>query len=408
MEPVKTKLVKVLPKPGPLRAMATSTLVNTFGNGLFITIQVIFLTRSVGLSPKQVGLGFTIAAAVAWPLSVPAGHLADRLRIRNWVAVSQIIQGIAVSAFIFIHSFWEFLILNILAQGVGTATNTLRMTLITRLSGDGEERVYFRAYLRAVTNFGIGAGASFAGIALAIDTRTAYASLVVLNGLTFIVAAFIFLKLPDTPAPKKIEFDAQTTAPKFVALRDMRYLAATILNGLYSMHFVIQNIGIPLWIINYTTAPRWTVSVVLVINTVGCVLFSVRASRGTGDIQQAAKYYFRAGLLVAAGCVVYSLAQGVNPWLATTLLIVGMLFHVAGELLGSGAGWGLGFGMAIEEFQGQYQGVWQLGWGAGNVIGPALITFLVVDLQRTGWFILGALFIATTYLFIPLVRSYQK
>lgn len=388
--------------------MAASTLINTFGNGLFFTIEVIFLTRSVGLTPHQVGFGFTIAAAIALPISIPAGHLADRLRIRNWVAGSQIIQGLAAASFIFIHSYALFLFLTILVEVIGTGTQTLRMTLITRLSGPGEERVRFRAYLRAVTNLGIGAGAAFAGIALAVDTRTAYATLVVLNGITFILAALIFLKLPDSPVVVSQDSELATKGPRLVALRDRRYVTATVLNGIYSMHFVIQGIGIPLWIVNYTNAPRWTVSVVLLINTIACVLFSVRASKGTGDVVRAARIYFRAGLFVAAGCVVYSFAQGANPVLATTLLIGGMLLHVTGELLGSGAGWGLGFGMARDEYQGQYQGVWQLGWGAGNVIGPALITFLVVDWQRSGWFVMAALFAFTTYLFIPLVRSYKK
>ena len=405
---LKARLVKVLPGPGPLRTMATSTLINTFGNGLFFTIEVIFLTRSVGLTPHQVGIGFMIAAAISLPMSIPAGHFADRIRIRNWVGASQIIQGVVAASFIFIHSYSAFLILTIFVEVIGTGTQTLRMTLITRLSGGGEERVRFRAYLRAVTNLGIGVGASFAGISLTIDTRTAYATLVVINGATFIAAALIFFKLPDTRLNISPDAKPSEKGPRFVALRDRRYVTATILNGVYSIHFVIQGVGIPLWIVNFTTAPRWTVSLVMLINTVGCVLFSVRASKGTGDIHRAAKIYFRAGLFVAAGCVIYAFAQGANPLLATTLLVVGMIFHVTGELLGSGAGWGLGFGLALDEFQGQYQGVWQLGWGLGAVVGPALVTFLVVDKQKTGWFILAGIFIVTTYLFLPLIRSYQS
>ena len=396
-----------MPERGPLRFMAASTLINTFGNGLFITIEVIFLTRSVGLSAHQVGLGFTIATAISLPISIPAGHLADKLQIRNWVAGSQVIQGIGAACFIFVHSFMAFLLLTILVEAIGTASGTLRMTLITRLS-TGEGRVRFRAYLRAVVNLGIGAGTAFAGVALALDTRTAYATIVVINGVTFILAALMFLKLPLSPIPSRDESALNAKVSRAVALRDRRYVSATILNGLYSIHFIIQGVGLPLWIVNYTTAPHWTVSVVLLINTIACVLFSVKASHGTGDVQNAAKTYFRAGLFVAAGCVVYSLAKGTSPTLAVIILIAGMMLHVTGELFGSAAGWGLGFGLAKDEFQGQYQGVWSLGFGLGGIVGPTLITFLVVDWQRAGWFVMAALFVVTTYLFIPLVRSYKS
>ena len=271
-----------------------------------------------------------IAAAISLPMSIPAGHFADRIRIRNWVGASQIIQGIVAASFIFIHSYSAFLILTIFVEVIGTGTQTLRMTLITRLSGSGEERVRFRAYLRAVTNLGIGVGATFAGISLTIDTRTAYATLVVINGATFIAAALIFFKLPDTRRNLSREAKPSVKGPRFIALRDRRYIAATMLNGVYSIHFIIQGVGIPLWIVNFTTAPRWTVSLVMLINTVACVLFSVRASKGTGDIHRAARIYFRAGLFVAAGSVIYAFAQGANPWLATTFLVVGMIFHVTG------------------------------------------------------------------------------
>jgi MFS family permease len=144
---------------------------------------------------------------------------------------------------------------------------------------------------------------------------------------------------------------------------------------------------------------------VLLINTLACVLFSVRASKGTSAISYAAKTFFRAGLFVAGGCVLYAFAQGLNPWFATIFLISGMALHVTGELLGSAAGWGLGFGLARSEYQGQYQGVWQLSWSFGGIVGPALITSLIVDFNKLGWFIMAAVFALSTYLFIPLVAS---
>ena len=397
------RIRKLLPESKSLRIMSLSTIINTFGNGLFITIEIIFLTRSVGLSPHQVGFGFTIAALIAFPMSIPAGHFAHRINIRNWVTISQSFQGLVAASFIFIHTFWVFLALTILVEITVTVTQTLRMVLINEIGGQGEGRVAFRAYLRAVTNLGIGVGTAFAGIALIVDTHTAYATLIVINGISFIIAAVIFRKIPF--APHEIVEVETKKEPKFVALRDFKYVSATILNGIYSMHFVIQGIGIPLWIINYTNAPRWTVSVVLLINTLACVLFSVRASKGTSAISHAAKTFFRAGLFIAGGCVLYAFAQGLNPWFATIFLISGMGLHVTGELLGSAAGWGLGFGLARNEYQGQYQGVWQLSWSFGGIIGPALITSLIVDLNKTGWFILAAVFALSTYLFIPLVAS---
>ena len=400
---LRDKIKRAMPKGQALRIMSTSTLINTFGNGLFFTVEIIFLTRSVGLSPHQVGFGFTLAALVSLPMSIPAGHFASRVNIRLWVAISQSIQGLVAASFIFIHSFTVFLILTISVDIMVSITQTMRMVLINEVGGGGEDRVSFRAYLRAVTNLGIGLGTSVAGISLVIDKWAGYATLVVINGLTFIISALIFYKVPISHAERnKPEVKDE---PKFIALRDGKYVSAMILNAIFSMHFVIQGIGLPIWIINYTSAPRWTVSAVLLVNTVSCVLFTVKLSKGTSEINNAAKIFFRSGLFVAAGCLVYAMASGVRSTIAVPLLLAGMGLHVVGEMLGSGAGWGLGFGLANDAYQGQYQGVWQLSWALGGIVGPASITSLLVDLHRTGWVILAVIFTLSTYLYIPLVRS---
>ncbi len=403
---LRERIRKALPTSQVLKVMSISTFINTFGNGLFFTVEIIFLTRSVGLTPHQVGFGFTLAALCAFPMSVPAGQIAHRINIRKFVAVSQTIQGIAAASFIFIHSYSAFLMLTISVEILVSFTQTFRMVLINQVGGAGEARVGFRAYQRAVTNLGIGMGTAFAGIALIIDTRAGYATIVVLNGITFIVAALVFLKVPYTGA-EKIDEEPRTGS-RFIAIKDKKYVSAMLLNAIYSSHFIIQGVALPLWIIRYTKAPHWTISVVFLINTIACVLFSVRASKGTSNVVVASKVFFKSGLYVAAACVSYALAQGASVWVACGLLFFGMGLHTAGELLGSAAGWGLGFGLADERYQGQYQGVWQMSWSLGGIAGPALITAAVVDLHKAGWLILGAVFIIATFLFIPLVNSMKN
>ena len=62
--------------------MAVATFVNTIGNGMYMTVMVMYFTRSVGLPASQVGLGLTIAGLFGLAAGVPVGHLADRRRAR--------------------------------------------------------------------------------------------------------------------------------------------------------------------------------------------------------------------------------------------------------------------------------------------------------------------------------------
>ena len=71
----------------------------------------------------------------------------------------------------------------------------MRMATIASM-GQGESRVTIRAYQRAITNFGISLGTVFAGIGLAINTPTAYKVLLVGDACTFLLAAYVFHRLP--------------------------------------------------------------------------------------------------------------------------------------------------------------------------------------------------------------------
>lgn len=388
-----------IPKESAIRILSLATLINTFGNGLFMTIEVIYFTLYVGLTPAQVGLGLSLGGAVSLLFNIPAGHLADRLGPRDITAIAYAGEGLALASFVFIHSFLPFLLLSLVIGAVGATGQTLRMATIAKF-GVGEERVRIRAYTRAVTNLGIGLGAIFAGVALAINTRTGYVTMLLLDAATFFGAALVWRRLPYV-APT-----VERGEPfSFVALKDKKFVAATLLNGVMTLHFVIQNVAIPLWVVQETKAPRWWVAVLMLVNTISVVLFQVRASKGSGDVRAGARMYARAGYLVAGACLLYAVAAGVSRIVACVILVVAALVHVAGELIGSAGSWSIGFGLANQNHQGQYQGVYSMGFGLGGAIGPSVVTALAIGMGKIGWVILAGIFLTTGVLMRRLVTG---
>ena len=375
-----------IPTDHARRVMSLSTLINTFGNGLFMTVEVIYFTLIVGLSPAKVALALSIAGGVALSVSVPVGHISDRFGPRNIASLAMVLEGLLMFALLSVHTYIPFLIVNIGMAVLGNISQTMRMATIAKL-GEGEERVAIRAYQRAVTNFGISLGTVFAGIALAINTPLAYQLLLAGDALTFILAGYVFLKMPY------FEPTVERGEPiTFQALRDMRFVGATALNAINSLHFVLQSVAIPLWVVRETTAPRWWVSVIMMVNTVAVMLFQVAASKGSGPVFAGAKLYRRASLAISIACILYSMSHGVGAITASAILILASAVHVYGELIGSAGSWSIGFGLADEKHQGQYQGVWSLSWGLGGTLGPAFVTLMAITLGQEGWFIMAAIF----------------
>jgi MFS family permease len=377
---------KAIPQEPHLRILALSTFVNTFGNGLFMTVDVIYFTTIVGLSPAQVALALSIAGGLALSLSIPSGHIADRFGPRNISAYAVAAEGVVMGGLFFVHSYGPFLIIHIVMGMLGVVAQTTRMATIAKLGGE-ESRVRLRAYQRAVTNFGISVGTLFAGIGLAYNSAAGYKALLLGDAITFVIAGLLYLKLPF------VEPTVERGEPfSFEALKDKVFLGATLSNAFMSVHFVLQSVGIPLWVVRETNAPRWWVSVIMLMNTIAVMLLQVAASKGSATLSGGAKSYRSASYFISLACLLYAYAHGVNAIIAALLLTLGMASHIVGELIGSAGSWAIGFGLADENHQGQYQGVWGLSWGLSGTLGPSIVTALVIGMGISGWWILAVVF----------------
>jgi MFS family permease len=384
---LKTIVGNIVSPDPTVRKLTFANFINTFGNGMFHTVGIIYFSFTVGLGAHAVAFAFTIGAAVSLAVSVPAGHLADRYSPKLIGIVSFTLQGLILGAQIFTKTWNVFVVLLCLEYFVERFGQNARMSYIAQI-GEGQKRVEARAYMRAVTNLGIGAGTLIAGIALAINTATAYKTMIALDALTFIFAAIAYARVPNIPPTlqEHEKFD-------WTVLKDHRYIVATALNGGLTLHFLIQNIAIPVWVVQETNAPRWMISGIMLMNTIAIVLFQVRTSKKYTDVRIAVRQFQRASLYVAIACLIYATSTGVNAYLASAILLIAMGAHIAGELVGSNASWMIAMDLADERRQGVYQGIWSMGFGLTDMIGPSILVALVIGIGQFGWVILAAWFI---------------
>ncbi|MEV0176959.1 MFS transporter [Streptomyces sp. NPDC050803] len=371
------------------RTLKLLVLVNTVGNGMYMTAGVLYFTRVVGLSAAEVGAGLSVAGLVALLAGVPVGHLADRRGPRGVYAATLVTSGLGMASFLLVGGFWQFLAVACLcglAQNAGAAA---RGPIVRAYGGEQPQR--FRARLRVVTNIGISVGAVLAGAVVQADTRTAYVLLIAGNALSFLASAALTAAIPAL-APA----DPGPAAPSWTAaLRDGPFVLVTVLDGLMSIQFRVVTVLFPLWAVTHTSAPGWIVGAGMLANTVLVVVCQVRAGRGVDSPPAASAAMRRAGLAFLLACGVFAAAEDRPGWAAALLLLTGMAVHTLGELWHSAAGFELPYALAPEHATGQYQGLWSMGMGLGGAFAPALLTTLCLSWGRPGWAVLGTLFLVT-------------
>jgi MFS family permease len=365
-----------------------------------MALNAIYATMVIGLSAVQLGIGLAVAAGIRLVLSVPLGHLADRIGPRTVQIWSFVALVPLTAALLVVHGFGQYVVV-VSVQAVAWGANRgANMAMVAGVI-PAAERVRVRGYLRATTNASIAVGAAVAGMTLAIGTPTAYRSALIANVLTYAVAAVLTTRLPAVaPQPAR-------RGPRMEALRDRPFLVFVALDGIMSMHYQLLDVVIPLWIVQRTNAPHWMVAVILVTNTVAVVLLQVRATRGTDEITAAARAVRLGGLCIAAACAIFALSGTTAVLVTGALLFAGALAHVLGEVRQAAGSWGISFGLAPEHAQGQYQGAYAMGMDLGKMVAPAVLIWLVLGYGVVGWLIMAAVF-AIAGLFMPAVIAWAR
>ncbi|MGC4862695.1 MFS transporter [Micromonospora sp. DT68] len=376
-----------LPPPGHLRTLSLATLANTVGTGLWVTGVALYLTRVVGLSPTQVGLGLTLAGLVGLTASVPLGGLADRRDPRTLRAVLQLAQAAVAVAYLMVGSFPVFLLVASLDALLVAGNLAVRAALVAAIAGP-RGRVHAFATLRAVANLGIAIGAGLAGLALAADTPLAYQILVAGNATTYLVSAALLMRLPAlAPRPSTAAAVARGRP-----LRDGRFLAVSGASAVLALHQTVLTLVVPLWAVNLVGAPPPVVSAVLLTNTVLTVLLAVRLSRGADAAAPAARKMRRAGLVLALAMLLYAATAGLSTGAAVVLLLVATVVYTVGDLWHGTAGAGLAYDLAPPGAIGAYQGADGMLAGLARAGAPGLLTLVVLHGGVRGWLAVGGLF----------------
>jgi MFS family permease len=397
-------MTRFLPPPGPARGLAAAQLTDSIGLGGYLVCSALYFTRVVGLSPAQVGVGLTIGWAAGFLAGVPLGHLADRRGPRGVAIALALCTAAALVLFLFVRDFVPFVVAACLYSTALCGLNAARQALLAGLVPPAD-RTRVRAALATAINGGIAVGAGLGGLALQIGTEVAYLAVFAFDAVSLVLSALVLLRLP-TVAPSTA---GSGGAPALAVLRDRPYALVAALNTVLQLHIPMITLAIPLWIFERTNAPGWTVSLLLVLNTLSVVLFQVRVADKVIDLASALRFMRFAGVTLLAACAVFALSGlGAPAWASIAILVVAAALQAGAEMMQASGAWELSFGLAPEGRHGQYQGFFGSGFTVARMLGPVLVTTVVLGWGTVGWLLLGGVFVAAGVAFGPAVRWAER
>ena len=189
-----------------------------------------------------------------------------------------------------------------------------------------------------------------------------------------------------------------------VALRDKPFNRIHRPQRGESLQYAVITFALPLWIATETSAPRWMVGAVLIVNTLGVVALQVWIGRKVKTVRQGAAAMRVAGFVFLVACVGVAVAADLPAWAAVAVLLAAVAVHSVGEMCHAAAVFALSFELAPAHAQSEYVGLQDMGLGAAFAVAPAVLGALCLGIGQVGWVVLGGLLTAAGLATVPVVR----
>jgi MFS family permease len=373
--------------PRPVLLLQGGTALNYFGTGLIAPFEIVYLHTVRGFSTATAGLVLATVMATAAVVTLPSGALLDRFSAKHILIAGNLVNALGYGGLAFVHRPWQGFVCSAVGGAgfglVGTAGQVLTLTLIP-----AEQRAASTALRRVAGNFGLGLGATVAGliVAAAHHQLRAFQGLYLFDTVTFVAFALVVLVwIPNLGVANAASTSASGRGFRAVA-RDRLLLALVagnlalvMIGGAY-----FSNILSP-FAVAHTPVGAGEIGVVYFINTFFIVVAQVPATRVVARMRRTHALGATSAIF-AVGLLAVLLATKTGSTLMATAVLAGVAIVIAiaecGQFIVLGP---LVAELAPPHLVGRYMSLYQLSFMAGVALGPAVGGALLAASPNAIW-----------------------
>ncbi|MGW2277201.1 MFS transporter [Streptomyces sp. NPDC001770] len=388
------------------RRFVAAIVIDSLGTGVFIPVSMLYFLATTSLTLVQVGAALTTAGLLALPAGPLAGGLVDRYGAKPVVQAANLVQALGFAGYLFVGQTWQIALCAWLNSAGRAVFSSCYGVTVTALAAPGRRERWF-GFLGSVRNLGYALGGLLSAVAVGIGTQGAYATIVVVDALSY-VAAFVLMRAVPNVRPAAGQDAAGGWGH---VLRDRRYLSLVAHQLCFAISLFALNVAIPVYAVDVLGLPGWTAGAVFTLNT-------LMVGFGQGIVVGRLGGRIRSRVLVAghacfaAGYLLFLAADHVAALaLAVGVVLLGAGSYTLGEILGGPITSTVAAESAPDALRGRYLALNQLAVTVAGAVAPAALSGLLATGAASIWLTLvgvsalGATLAATIGTVVPAARS---
>lgn len=377
-------------RPDAHRRYMLAMVIDATGSGMYLPVSLLYFHHVTRLPIPRVGTILTLAAVLGLTATPLTGVLVDRYGARAVVIGGYLLRAVGFAAYPLVGNAWQmFAVTALVALGDRSFPGAIQALIAEITEGTGRDRLI--AAQRSLRNAGLGAGGLIAGIALGLDSATAYQVIVLVDGATMLVAAGILGTLRAQRGAARPLAPATTTKRGGYreVLKDHTFVLLTGVNVPIALGYMVLSVVLPVYVTQVLhAAPSWP-GVLFAVNTIGIALFQVPVTRLL--VRRRRTRSAALGGAVFSGSFLLFEALGAVPGrglpLAGAFLATGLF--TLGELMHGATASALATDSAPQRLRGRYLAFYQLSWSIPQAVAPALFTALITLSPAATWLLLA-------------------
>jgi MFS family permease len=361
--------------------------IDFLGTGLFAPFSLLYFTHVTGFSLPVVGLVLSAAMALTLPLVPVTGVLVERLGSMHVVLLAQILQGVGLLGYLVVQNV-PLLFVTALLDAIGQRLFwSTYFTLIAEIAAP-HERDRWYGLGAATRSAGLGLGGLLAGVAVGVNALMGYHLVVIVDGLSFFLAAGLLLFGVRATTPQR--HDLSQGSGSQLLLKDRPFLILVAANVLFALCSLMLGIGVPVYLTTALRAPLWVAGVIIAFSTALIAVFQTIAVRMLEPYRRT-RALILAGGLWGAWSVFLALALFVPRLILIPFLFVVTCLYALAAVIHDPPSNALAADASPGALRARYLAVFQLSWSIAGLIAPGLFALLFTLHPVLPWLVIAAL-----------------